>query len=131
MTTKTKKLDRTTDNLLKLNRIELYYYPILFSHKLNLNRYGSTVFVAAGDLSAHASCSAENKAAEKMTFNVKLEKFEAASKIKVNKEIRAFMELGLKGAKGDEIPRCTTILAVFEQRPTFKSSRKCLTKGVF
>ncbi|KAF8117718.1 hypothetical protein N665_0008s0072 [Sinapis alba] len=96
--TRTKKLDRIADELLKLNRIELHDYSILFSHKLGLNRYGSAVAVAAGDLPG-ASASAETKAAEKTAFDVKLEKFEAASKIKVIKEIRAFTELGLKEAK--------------------------------
>ncbi|XP_009109387.1 50S ribosomal protein L7/L12 [Brassica rapa] len=96
---RTKNLDRIADELLKLNRIELYDYSILFSHKLGLNRYGSSVSVPAGDLPAGASAAAESKAAEKTAFDVKLEKFEAASKIKVIKEIRAFTELGLKEAK--------------------------------
>jgi large subunit ribosomal protein L7/L12 len=39
------------------------------------------------------------KAAEKTSFCVKIEKFEAASKIKVIKEVRAATELGLKEAK--------------------------------
>ncbi|CAI9764669.1 unnamed protein product [Fraxinus pennsylvanica] len=42
---------------------------------------------------------AEDKKAEKTTFDVKLEKFEAAAKIKVIKEVRAFTDLGLKEAK--------------------------------
>ena len=37
--------------------------------------------------------------AEKSTFDVKLEKFDAAAKIKVIKEVRAFTDLGLKEAK--------------------------------
>ncbi|CAA0397820.1 unnamed protein product [Arabidopsis thaliana] len=94
---RTKKLERIADDLLKLNRIELYDYSLLFSHKLGLNRYGSAVAVtgSVGD----ASASTETKTAEKTTFDVKLEKFEAASKIKVIKEIRAFTDLGLKEAK--------------------------------
>ncbi|CAA7035901.1 unnamed protein product [Microthlaspi erraticum] len=97
---RTKKLERIADDLLKLNRIELYDYSILFSHKIGLNRYGSAVSVAAGSGGdADASGSAETKTAEKTAFDVKLEKFEAASKIKVIKEIRAFTELGLKEAK--------------------------------
>ncbi|CAH2076193.1 unnamed protein product [Thlaspi arvense] len=97
---RTKKLERIADDLLKLNRIELYDYSILFSHKIGLNRYGSAVSVAAGaGGDADASGSTETKAAEKTAFDVKLEKFEAASKIKVIKEIRAFTELGLKEAK--------------------------------
>ncbi|CAN6910620.1 unnamed protein product [Brassica oleracea] len=96
---RTKKLERIADDLLSLNRIELYDYSILFSHKLGLNRYGSAVSSPAGDLPADASASAETKTAEKTAFDVKVEKFESASKIKVIKEIRAFTELGLKEAK--------------------------------
>ncbi|CAN6881392.1 unnamed protein product [Brassica oleracea] len=95
---RTKNLERIADDLLNLNRIELYDYSILFSHKLGLNRYGSAVSSPAGDL-PDASASAETKTAEKTTFDVKLEKFDSASKIKVIKEIRAFTELGLKEAK--------------------------------
>lgn len=54
---------------------------------------GSQVGAGAG------SSKAEEKKAEKTTFDVKLEKFEAASKIKVIKEVRAFTDLGLKEAK--------------------------------
>ena len=75
----TKKIDRNTDGLLKLNMIS-FTIPILFSHKLGINRYGSTVSVAADNLAAHASGSAENRAVEKTAFDVKLEKFETASK---------------------------------------------------
>ncbi|KAH7663775.1 large subunit ribosomal protein L7/L12 protein [Dioscorea alata] len=41
----------------------------------------------------------EEKKAEKTAFDVKLEKFDAAAKIKVIKEVRAFTNLGLKEAK--------------------------------
>ena len=37
--------------------------------------------------------------AEKTEFNIKLEGFDAASKIKVIKEVRSFTDLGLKEAK--------------------------------
>ncbi|CAF1928472.1 BnaCnng16350D [Brassica napus] len=79
--TMTKKIDRNTDGLRKLNMIS-FTIPILFSHKLGINCYGSTVSVAADNLAAHASGSAENRAVEKTAFDVKLEKFETASKIK-------------------------------------------------
>ncbi|CAI0547255.1 unnamed protein product [Linum tenue] len=39
------------------------------------------------------------KVEEKTAFDVKLEKFDAAAKIKVIKEVRAFTNLGLKEAK--------------------------------
>jgi len=41
----------------------------------------------------------EEKKVEKTAFDVKLEKFDAAAKIKVIKEVRAFTSLGLKEAK--------------------------------
>uniref|UniRef100_A0A5B7A954 Large ribosomal subunit protein bL12c n=1 Tax=Davidia involucrata TaxID=16924 RepID=A0A5B7A954_DAVIN len=48
---------------------------------------------------AAGSAKAEEKKAEKTAFDVKLEKFDAAAKIKVIKEVRAFTNLGLKEAK--------------------------------
>lgn len=46
-----------------------------------------------------AGASAEEKPPEKTSFSVKIEKFDAASKIKVIKEVRAASQLGLKEAK--------------------------------
>ena len=48
---------------------------------------------------AAGSTKAEEKKAEKTAFDVKLEKFDTAAKIKVIKEVRAFTSLGLKEAK--------------------------------
>lgn len=45
------------------------------------------------------SGSAETKAAEKTAYDIKLEKFDAAAKIKIIKEVRTFTDLGLKEAK--------------------------------
>jgi large subunit ribosomal protein L7/L12 len=45
------------------------------------------------------AANAEEKKAEKTVFDVKLEKFDAAAKIKIIKEIRTFTDLGLKEAK--------------------------------
>ncbi|KAL6011513.1 hypothetical protein ACLOJK_001961 [Asimina triloba] len=52
---------------------------------------------------------AEEKKAEKTAFDVKLEKFDAAAKIKVIKEVRAFTNLGLKEAK-DLVEKAPTLL---------------------
>ncbi|ONK56500.1 uncharacterized protein A4U43_C10F9400 [Asparagus officinalis] len=46
-----------------------------------------------------AAAKPEEKKAEKTAFDVKLEKFDAAAKIKVIKEVRTFTNLGLKEAK--------------------------------
>ena len=53
---------------------------------------------AAGDAPA-AGASASESAQEKTEFAVKLTGFDAASKIKVIKEVRAVTDLGLKEAK--------------------------------
>ncbi|KAJ1699501.1 hypothetical protein LUZ63_008013 [Rhynchospora breviuscula] len=46
-----------------------------------------------------ASAAPEEKKEEKTSFDLKLESFEAANKIKVIKEVRGFTDLGLKEAK--------------------------------
>ncbi|KAK8589329.1 hypothetical protein V6N13_088178 [Hibiscus sabdariffa] len=51
----------------------------------------------------------EEKKEEKMVFDVKLEGFYAAAKIKVIKEVRAFTDLGLKEAK-DLVEKAPTLL---------------------
>ncbi|KAK7329642.1 hypothetical protein VNO77_23814 [Canavalia gladiata] len=51
----------------------------------------------------------EEKKAEKTAFDVKLEKFDAAAKIKVIKEVRAFTNLGLKEAK-DLVEKAPVVL---------------------
>ncbi|KAH7294755.1 hypothetical protein KP509_27G017000 [Ceratopteris richardii] len=48
---------------------------------------------------AEGGAPAEEKAPEKTTFSVMIEKFDAGSKIKVIKEVRAICDLGLKEAK--------------------------------
>ncbi|KAE8695150.1 hypothetical protein F3Y22_tig00110733pilonHSYRG00216 [Hibiscus syriacus] len=51
----------------------------------------------------------EDKKEEKMVFDVKLEGFDAATKIKVIKEVRGFTDLGLKEAK-DLVEKAPTLL---------------------
>ncbi|KAK7250906.1 hypothetical protein RIF29_33674 [Crotalaria pallida] len=51
----------------------------------------------------------EEKKAEKTAFDVKLDAFDAASKIKVIKEVRTFTSLGLKEAK-DLVEKVPTVL---------------------
>ncbi len=63
---------------------------------------------AAGGAAAGAPV-AEEKKPEKTSFDVKLEKFEAASKIKIIKEVRAFTALGLKEAK-ELVEKAPTLL---------------------
>ncbi|KAF5753009.1 putative 50S ribosomal protein L7/L12 [Tripterygium wilfordii] len=63
---------------------------------------------AAGAKSAAKPGGAE-VAAEKTAFDVKLEAFDAAAKIKVIKEVRTFTDLGLKEAK-DLVEKVPTLL---------------------
>lgn len=69
---------------------------------MGLNRYGPAAS-APGPQSpssaAGGSSSAPAAAKEKTAFDVKLEKFDPAAKLKVIKEIRVFTDLGLKEAK--------------------------------
>ncbi|RRT73481.1 hypothetical protein B296_00006749 [Ensete ventricosum] len=57
---------------------------------------GSVPWAGAGP-GAEAAKPAEGK--EKTAFDIKLEKFDTAAKIKVIKEVRTFTDLGLKEAK--------------------------------
>ncbi|KAJ4842607.1 hypothetical protein Tsubulata_025122 [Turnera subulata] len=102
---RTQKLELIADELLDLSKLERYDYMVLFNHKLGLNRFAP---VGAGPILSGSggagSGSADAKpaaaaAAEKKTFDVKLEKFDAAAKLKIVKEIRGFTDLGLKEAK--------------------------------
>ncbi|GFY86640.1 ribosomal protein L7/L12 domain-containing protein [Actinidia rufa] len=98
--TRTQKLERIADELLDLNKLEKYDYSILFRLKMGLNKYGPAVSGLDSSSTSSASAgSAEAKAVEKTVFDIKLEKFDAAAKIKVIKEVRAFTDLGLKEAK--------------------------------
>lgn len=58
---------------------------------------------------AGAGAAAEEKKAEKTAFDLKLEGFDAAAKIKVIKEVRACTDLGLKEAK-DLVEKAPTLL---------------------
>uniref|UniRef100_A0ACD5YNW1 Uncharacterized protein n=2 Tax=Avena sativa TaxID=4498 RepID=A0ACD5YNW1_AVESA len=54
---------------------------------------------SVGSQGGAGAAKSEEKKADKTVFDVKLEKFEAAAKIKIIKEIRTFTDLGLKEAK--------------------------------
>ncbi|KAK7246204.1 hypothetical protein RIF29_41064 [Crotalaria pallida] len=101
--TRSQKLERIADDLISLNPLERYDFSLLWSHKLGLNRYSSplaTPLASSGPSSAVDSGSpAAAEAKEKTVFDVKLEKYDAAAKIKIIKEVRGFTDLGLKEAK--------------------------------
>ncbi|KAL4517547.1 hypothetical protein Ndes2526B_g00753 [Nannochloris sp. 'desiccata'] len=60
---------------------------------------GGMPMAAAPAAGAPAAAEAAAPAEEKTDFNIKLDGFDAASKIKVIKEVRAITDLGLKEAK--------------------------------
>uniref|UniRef100_A0ACD5WSA5 Uncharacterized protein n=1 Tax=Avena sativa TaxID=4498 RepID=A0ACD5WSA5_AVESA len=96
------KLSRIADDLLALSSAELDDYSTLMRLKLRLSLTSSPAAGvgpgAAGD-AASGSAGAEEAAAVKTAFDVKIEKYEAAAKIKIIKEVRAMTDLGLKEAK--------------------------------
>ncbi|WCJ31426.1 50S ribosomal protein L7/L12 [Euphorbia peplus] len=108
--TRTQKLERIADELLDLNKLERHDYAVLFRHKMGLNRYGPAV---SGQVLSGPSAASDAKpaaaAAEKVAFDIKLEKFDAAAKIKIIKEVRSFTDLGLKEAK-DLVEKAPVVL---------------------
>ena len=99
-TTRTQKLERIADELMSLNPIELHNYTILFRLKMGLkNSASASLSTGLGASAGDQPGGADTKLAEKTAFDVKLEKFDAAAKIKIIKEVRSFTDLGLKEAK--------------------------------
>ncbi|KQK15109.1 uncharacterized protein LOC100837964 [Brachypodium distachyon] len=96
------KLSRIADDLMALSSTELDDYSALMRLKLRLSLTSSAAAGvgpgAAGD-AASGSAGAEEAAAVKTAFDVKIEKYDAAAKIKIIKEVRAMTDLGLKEAK--------------------------------
>ncbi|KAF0926261.1 hypothetical protein E2562_022089 [Oryza meyeriana var. granulata] len=79
---------------LLLRRLDIPAPPIaILNSAAGLGGGGAAAAGAAGEKAGRAA------AAEKTVFELRLEGFDAASKIKVIKEIRSFTDLGLKEAK--------------------------------
>ncbi|KAL0009523.1 hypothetical protein SO802_011025 [Lithocarpus litseifolius] len=68
---------------------------------MGLNKYGPAVSGLSPSAASGSGVGSgvEAKAAEKSAFDLKLEKYDAAAKIKIIKEVRTFTDLGLKEAK--------------------------------
>ncbi|KAL1358948.1 hypothetical protein HN51_004173 [Arachis hypogaea] len=84
----------------------------------------STDGLDLGQQDGAAGVQVEEKKAEKTAFDVKLEKFDAAAKIKVIKEVRTFTNLGLKEAKDlvEKVP------AVLKQGVTKEEANEIIEK---
>ncbi|KAL4181740.1 hypothetical protein AMTRI_Chr12g272580 [Amborella trichopoda] len=106
-----KTLFRLRKELLNLTKIERYDYSLLFRHKLGFQKYGSALSGAISGAATGKSGSPtfETKVTEKTAFEMKLEKFDAAAKIKIIKEVRTFTDLGLKEAN-DLVEKAPVVL---------------------
>lgn len=95
------KISELATRITSLSPDELMQLGPALQHRLRhlrLQKVSSEGFVTSSQAGAPPE-TAEEKKAEKTTFDIKLEKFDAAAKIKVIKEVRAFTNLGLKEAK--------------------------------
>lgn len=98
------------EEILKLNMLEIHDLTSILKKRLGISDVaamgmgmGMMGGMAQPQVAAPAAGDGESqekaKEVEKTEFNVKLESFEATSKIKLIKEIRGVTELGLKEAK--------------------------------
>ncbi|KAL2345276.1 hypothetical protein Fmac_006561 [Flemingia macrophylla] len=93
------KVERIATELLDLNRFERHDFTVLWRLKMGLHRYGAPAAPVVAPSPASSGSPAAAAAAEKTVFDLKLEKYDSAAKIKIIKEVRAFTDLGLKEAK--------------------------------
>ena len=101
----TPEIEAIVDDILKLDVVQLSHLSKLFAEKLGLDQIDFSKspeelgFGAGGGGGGGAAAEAEAPKEEKTKFEVKLTGFDAKSKIKVIKEVRAITGLGLKEAK--------------------------------
>lgn len=97
------KVERLAEDISTLTLLEVSDLTTLLRQKLGLPAgmgmmpMGMMPGMQMGG--ASAAPAAQEAKVEKTSFDVKLEKFEAAAKIKIIKEVRTFTALGLKEAK--------------------------------
>lgn len=94
----TPKVQAIVDELLTLNIMETVQLVDVLKEKFGYVEATVMAGPAAGAAPA-AAAEEEIKAPEQTEFTVRLEKFDASSKIKVIKEVRSITGLGLKQAK--------------------------------
>lgn len=92
---------KIADEILQLNLLELSDLTEIFQERLGIPNLGAMSYGAPppGQGAAAPAAAAEAPVEEQTDFDVKLDSFEAAAKIKVIKEIRSLSDLGLKEAK--------------------------------
>lgn len=99
------RVQRLAEDISTLSLLEVSDLTALLRKKLGLPS-GTGMGMPMGMMppgmamgSSSATPVAEESKVEKTSFDVKLEKFDAGSKIKIIKEVRTFTDLGLKEAK--------------------------------
>ncbi|KAF5200674.1 50S ribosomal protein L7/L12 [Thalictrum thalictroides] len=105
----TARVWRLVDEVAALNLVEIAELSSILMKKLQMKvtpvvgvmRPGAAAVPGLAGMGVKGSGAAakEEKKPEKTVFELRLESFEAASKIKIIKEVRSFTELGLKEAK--------------------------------
>ncbi|KAG6541208.1 hypothetical protein Mapa_017369 [Marchantia paleacea] len=100
------KILRLVDEISSLTLLEVSDLTTLLKKKLGLPNMPMGGMMMGGMMPGQmpggggvAAAAPEEKKPEKTVFDVKLEKFDAAAKIKIIKEVRTFTALGLKEAK--------------------------------
>lgn len=111
------KIQRIADEISTLSLLEVVDLSTLLKKKLGLPAGMGMMPMGMmppgmgmpGAAGAGGAPAAEEKKPEKTSFDVKLEKFDAAAKIKIIKEVRTFTALGLKEAK-ELVEKAPTVL---------------------
>eukprot|EP00501_MAST-03F_sp_TOSAG23-6_P000988 GSMAST32.ASY1.ANO1.1024.1 assembled CDS len=93
------KLEAIATEISTLNLLEVADLVDLLQDKLNLPDISTMNMGGGGGGGGAAAVEEEEVVVEKTEFDVKLEKFEAKSKIKLIKQVRKIADLGLKEAK--------------------------------
>ena len=96
-----KEVEEIVDQILKLNVVELSQLSNLFAERLGIDKVDMSASFGGGGGQEESEEAGEAEAPEeeKTAFDLKLTGFDAKSKIKVIKEVRAITGLGLKEAK--------------------------------
>lgn len=100
----TNRVFRLVDEIAGLTLSEVSELSMILMKKLNMKEPPVVGVMKVGAVSMARKATGgggakEEKKPEKTVFELKLEKYDAASKIKIVKEVRSFTDLGLKEAK--------------------------------
>ncbi|KAL6561851.1 hypothetical protein OROGR_002858 [Orobanche gracilis] len=123
-----KRVWSLVDEISGLKLIEIAELSSIIMRKLGIKEMPVVGVMKPGAFGAvvktGATAAKEEKKPEKTAFELKIESFDAASKLKVIKEIRSFTELGLKEAKDlvEKVP------AIFKKGVSKEEAEKIIEK---